>query len=216
MISKFKDFTRSEQEIFLQSIKDEKYELLFELDLASGLRLGEILALRWKDIDIHNKVIHINQSVVRTRPANSTGSKKTTLMFSTSKNSYSNRKIPIPSNVFERILSYKTQQAIKVTEEKSLVFVSSKSTPVDPRTIIRAFHRIVDKAGLEHANFHSLRHFNATMMMNYGVPVKIASTMLGHSTTAITQDLYQHVLYDKDHEAAEIINQALFNGRNKK
>ena len=203
-------FSKSEQEIFLQSLKDEKFKLLFELDLASGLRLGEILALRWKDVDIHNRVIHVNQSVIRTRLINNSGSKKTSLIFSSTKNSYSKRKIPIPSNVFEKILSYKIQQAIKITEEKKLVFVSRNGTPVDPRTIIRAFHRVIEKAGLEHANFHSLRHNYATRLLEENIHPKIVQELLGHSNIQTTLDIYSHVIPDMKAEAVDKLN-ILFN-----
>lgn len=63
---------------------------------------------------------------------------------------------------------------------------------------------------LEHIRFHDLRHFNATIMLKHNIPVKVASKRLGHSTTAITQDIYQHVIDGIDDQATEIINNGLF------
>lgn len=96
--------------------------------------------------------------------------------------------------------------------DNNLVCCKINGNPVNPSTYNHNFADFLKDNELEHIRFHDLRHFNGTIILKYNIDVKVASKRLGHSTTSITQDIYQHVLDDIDHEAAKKIKDGLFGG----
>ncbi|MGG5316066.1 hypothetical protein IGI49_000760 [Enterococcus sp. AZ071] len=151
------------------------------LALHAGLRIGEIAALSWKDIDFQYNLIHIKTTYQRT--LNVREGSKTILIYTDSKTHSATRTIPM-SERLKRIL---IQQKI---ESSSTFVVSNKQKPVEPRLLTYRFHAIRRKAGLDKIHFHQLRHTFATRCLESNGDVVSVSALMGHSSTQMTLDTY--------------------------
>lgn len=158
------------------------------ISLYTGLRIGEICALTWNDIDLKNKVIYVRNTVVRVKSADGHSS-KTHLCIDTPKTTASMRCIPICST----LLPVLTCGAKKAT---SKYVVSAVSGFVSPRTFDYRFKKILDACQLPHINYHALRHTFATRCIEAGVDVKSLSEILGHGNVSITLNTYVHSSLD--------------------
>lgn len=162
-----------------------------------GLRRGEIFGLRLKDIDFKNNKITIEETMVRFNKE---------WIIKPPKNETSARTLNVPEFVIKVINNY--LNSLKVVPER----VCSE---YKPDSYSKHFSKILEDFGLPHVRFHDLRHFNATIMLKYGVPDKIASKRLGHSQVQTTREIYQHVLPDMDQQAS-ILLEDTFSKRIKK
>lgn len=178
--------TQSEQICLLQKLyKDmDRKNLGILLCLSTGLRLGEICALKWSDIDLHGKVLYVNRTVQRI--AIDQHSTKTILWEDTPKSIFSKREIPIPDNIMPHLLSMK----------QPAEYVISGDAPTEPRTYQYRFQKILLEAGIARHNFHILRHTFATNCINSGADIKSLSEILGHSSVHITLNRYVHPTID--------------------
>ena len=150
--------------------------------LFTGVRLGELCALKWDDFNLTDKTIHIYKNLQRVQIPNATG-KKTELKILTPKTESSIRDIPIPDWLLEQIkLHYKSKAYIVTGTEKY----------VDPRTMQNRFKKILQECGIADAGFHALRHSFATRGVELGFDPKSLSSMLGHSSVNTTFDRYVH------------------------
>ena len=165
------------------------------LGLYTGMRLGEICALRWSDIDWEQRTITVRRTVQRVVSACSSTGKKTFLMIGKPKTKRSRRVLPMPAFLLELL----EEQARKATSE----YVLGTRSAAEPRTIQRQFKRIAEKCGLGGVHFHTLRHSFATRMLELGVDVKTVSALLGHSSAKITLDVYVHSLFEQQRIAME-------------
>lgn len=152
--------------------------------LYMGLRLGEICALKWEDIDFQRKTIHINRTVQRIQVGQE--DRKTILYEGPPKTLCSVREIPIPEFLFPFLLSCKDDG----------VYVLNKFSPMEPRTYQYKFYSYLDKAYIKKSHFHALRHTFATNCISNGADVKSVSEMLGHSNVNITLNKYVHPSMD--------------------
>lgn len=178
--------TQSEQICLLQKLyqdMDQK-NLGILLCLSTGLRLGEICALKWSDIDLQGKILYVNRTVQRI--AIDRHSTKTILWEDTPKSIFSKREIPIPDNIMPYLLSMK----------QSTEYVISGDVPTEPRTFQYRFQKILVDAGIARHNFHILRHTFATNCINSGADIKSLSEILGHSSVHITLNRYVHPTLD--------------------
>ncbi len=155
------------------------------LSLYTGLRIGEVCALKWNDIDLDKKVIHVRSTIVRVRNRNVEGSFVTMLVVDKPKTKSSLRDIPISSNLMPILVSM--QPSIQ-----SIYVVSNTNKFMSPRTYEYRFHRILDLCGISSINYHILRHTFATRCIEAGVDVKSLSEILGHSNVSITLNTYVH------------------------
>lgn len=152
--------------------------------LLTGLRLGELCALKWSDIDLENKVLTVNRTVQRLYTE---GYKTTTILSETTpKSEYSRREIPLSDIVLELFLD--------IRNDKEYVFGGDK--PLEPRTLQYQFKKILKAAKLPDKNFHILRHTFSTNCIEGGTDVKSLSEMLGHSDVQITLNRYVHPSMD--------------------
>ena len=152
--------------------------------LATGMRLGEICALRWEDIDMVRRTIKVNQTVQRISVEK--GEKKTALITDVPKSIYSKREIPISDELFRLLNGIAQKQGYVLNDEK----------PLEPRTYEYRFNRLLVKAGICHRKFHILRHTFATNCVVNGVDIKTLSELLGHSDVKITLNRYVHPTLD--------------------
>ena len=152
------------------------------LSLHTGLRIGEVCALTWDDIDLKNSIIHVCHTVARVKKTDSSGSM---LIIDTPKTKASDRNIPISSALLPLL-----KRAYASASSKYVV--SDKNEFISPRTYEYRYHRLLDKCGIESINYHALRHTFATRCIEVGVDVKSLSEILGHANVSVTLNTYVH------------------------
>lgn len=152
--------------------------------LFTGIRLGELCALRWEDISLSEKTIYIHQTMQRIQDNSNTG-KKTKVVVTTPKSSCSIRIIPIPDDLVTII------NQISAPHE-GYFLTGSKEKFVEPRTMQNHFKKVIRQSSLNDVNYHCLRHTFATRCVEFGFDVKSLSEILGHASVNITMNRYVH------------------------
>lgn len=156
------------------------------ISLYMGLRLGEICALTWKDIDFERNSISVSKTVSRIINTEGTGS-KTKLVIGEPKSIAAVRQVPMPEFLLHWLKKYKRESVDEI-----YVLTGSHSKCMDPRTYQYQFKRILKECNIENRNFHCLRHTFATTCIQLGFDIKTLSELLGHSTVNITLNRYVH------------------------
>jgi len=193
----------SEQKTFLTFAKDYRLYSAFVVNLDTGLRLGELLALTWKDIDLVNGFINVNKNIVVVEDRdNETDNKTKLLVQDTTKTKSGKRKIPL----IARSLQLLNELKLKQQANSDIVFCSEKGTHVFPRNFERTFSKVINKAGIDKCNVHTMRHTFATRLFEKDVSVKTVSKLLGHSSVSFTLNFYIHVLPTTKAEAIKVLD----------
>ena len=165
---------------------------LYYIDLATDLRRGELLGLKWSDIDLGKGIIHVRRQVLRQNGEVVEAPLKT-------KNSY--RNIAIGAETIE---------VLKGMEQKDdYVFPSPYGGPMSPDSVLHMLQRVLKRAGLERIRFHDLRHTFSVLALQNGVDVKTLSAMLGHYSAGFTLDTYAHVTTSMQKQAANAVGNFL-------
>ena len=157
------------------------------ISLYTGLRIGEICALSWKDINLDTRTLYIRHTVSRIKSTK--GNCKTELILDEPKTPSSKRAIPIPSPLFSTLAEYHK-------DITSAYVVSGTNHFVSPRTYDARFHRLLKHYHIESFNYHSLRHTFATRCIEAGVDVKTLSEILGHANVSLTLNTYVHSSFE--------------------
>lgn len=188
----------SESLSFLRVAKKARFYIAFHLAITTGMRRGEILGLRWKDVDFQKGIIYVRQTL----------SKDGKQFLVGGKTANSVRSIKLSNETLSALHS----QRISVAKEKlqygaeykdyDLVVCTTKGTPVNPNNLKRTFTSLKNEANVANIRFHDLRHTHATMLLAQGVHAKVISERLGHSNIKFTLDTYSHVLPNMQEEAA--------------
>lgn len=194
--SEMKIWTDEEAKKFLAHVREHRLYPLYYLAITTGMRRGEILGLRWQDINWGQRTLSIRQRL------NSKAKVKKRTKTKTSK-----RSISLSPSELAVLRNHRKQQLIDlvslgVRNEHDLVFLSEAGTPINPRNLLRNFQNESKKAKVPIITIHALRHTCATLMLLRGVHAKIVSERLGHSRVSITLDLYSHVLPNMQMDAA--------------
>lgn len=188
---------------FLDAFRDMDIFVAVMLALTLGLRRGEVLGLRWEDVDYKNNTISINQTITHG---------KNGLIFTTPKTESSRRTILVSEKLIELLKEHrKEQEALRkffgrAYLENDLVNCREDGSPITPSALSHKFTTRLKSKGLKHIRFHDLRHTNATLMLKHNISAKVASSRLGHSTIGITMDLYSHVIKSMEKEVVNLIN----------
>lgn len=188
--SEIRVFNRQEQEKLCRYLCQENtlVNLSVLLTLFTGLRLGEVCALQWKNIKKEQGILHIVQTMQRIKSMGNDSS-KTRIVITTPKSACSNRDIPIPAILFSYLPD--------TPSDENAYFLTGISTKfMEPRTLQNRFHRILEKCGIQSANFHTLRHTFATNCLEAGFDVKTLSEILGHASVNITLNRYVHPSFE--------------------
>jgi integrase len=176
------------------------------LALATGLRRGELLAMRWSDVDLPGKSLRVVQSLEQTAGG---------LRFKAPKTKRSRRTIALSPAVVEVLQEHRVRQLEERLllglgkDERGLVFAQMTGEPINPRNFSKEFARVVKRSGVPPVTFHGLRHAHITALLQAGVHPKVASERAGHSSITVTMDRYSHVLEGMQADAAQRIDGAL-------
>lgn len=187
-IKKAEAFTRKEQ-IKLEKYLDElnNYEYFgYLLDLYTGIRLGELLALTWKDINLKTGIMTINKTQYVSKKND--GTWKDTI--STPKTLKSYREIPLPTFLKDKLIEYKK------FKKSNKVIAKLDGTKLSQKCFISRYHKLLKKIGIRDLNFHSIRHTFATRALENNMDIKTLSEILGHSNASTTLNIYAHSLID--------------------
>lgn len=195
--------TVEEMEIFIKEIYAERLRAAIFISLFTGVRMGELLALTWEDVNFKKKSIRINKDYVRVTAFNELGEKDGTKLIvqDTPKSQKSNRIIPLQEDVFTMLVNhYKAQQSSKYPNPLHLIFPSKVGTHTDPRTYQKRMDAISTRCEIQHVNVHALRHTFATRLVEQQVPLRIIQELLGHSSVTTTMR-YAHALEEEKEKA---------------
>lgn len=194
--NEMKVLSREDMQKVLIQAKEENYYELFLLEFATGLRLGELMALQWDDVDLVTGELRINKQV------NLVGSK---LVISEPKTKAAVRTLILPPSVRKVLAEYKT----KVNSRWLFPSPKKDDLPIIPSAVSRRLHTLLEHAGCEQVRFHDLRHTFATNALAHGMDIKTLSTILGHVSSATTLNTYSHVTDEMRQRAAVKIDQGI-------
>ena len=189
--------------------------LLIPILLAAGcgMRRGEVCGLRWRDVDLDQKLLHIRYSLDRPEQGK--------LALLPVKTDNSERTVRIPEFLEQPLVAVRQQRAVTQagtdsaaaapddTDDKDYVYSWEDGSAVDPDYLDKSFRVLLAGHNLKTIRFHDLRHTHATLLLQEHVPVKVISERLGHSSIKITQDIYSHVLPEMQQEAVNAIDRVL-------
>jgi integrase len=206
-------WSAAEARAFLEHVREDRLYALWALYLTTGLRRGEALGLRWADVDLATGRLSVRRTLVavKGRPE-----------WSAPKTERSRRVVAIDRETVTILKAHRTAQLEERLKtgggyhDDDLVFATVAGSVLHPDNVTNAFDRRVRAAGLPRIRLHDCRHSAATLLLGEGVPLKVVSERLGHSSIAVTGDLYQHVTEHMQTDAAERAGQALlgFSGTN--
>ena len=191
----------------LLEIAPDRDRPLYLLAISTGMRLGELLALRWADVDLDRGSLRV-VATLRREPGKAAA-------ISAPKTSHSRRRVELSASVVAALSAHKVAtieerwRAGQLWEDHDLVFPNVLGRPRGHSNIVRAFHPLLEGAGLPRIRFHDLRHTAATLMLGRGVHAKLVSEMLGHASIGITLDIYSHALPSMHRQAAEVMEDLL-------
>ncbi len=198
--------TSAQAQKLLDVARGDYMYVILTIAVMTGMRRGEILALRWSDIDFQANVLFVRHTINR-YPGHG-------YVEGDPKTKSSRRKIVLPNIVMEALKDQRPMQdetrkkAGAKWVENNLIFTNRQGGYLNPNGVLHAFHRILDAAGLPHMRFHDLRHSAATILLTMGVHPKVVQELLGHSTISMTMDTYSHVLPSMQKDAMDRINDA--------
>jgi integrase len=204
--SNFEPFTAAEARRYLREARQHRHGPLFELALRTGLRQGELLGLRWDDLDLDAAQLHVRRTLART-PGGPT--------FQDVKTHRSARRITIPAECVTELRWYHRRQqgdrarAGDTWRDLGLVFTRSTGGPLDAAYVHRNHHALCDAAGIRRVRFHDLRHSAASLLLEQGVELVVVKDLLGHAQISTTADIYTHVRPRLQRQAIEAMGQAL-------
>lgn len=209
---KIETLTELELQQLLRAAQGTVYFPLLSLEICTGLRKGEILGLRWSDIDFSEREVNVKANLCRVSTESDNPRKKSRLVLLEPKTEKSKRSIPISSDLMEILRRHQeAQNRIKKQYEQiyidnDVVFTEQTGEFIDPRKLLTEFHKICKKAGVRRCRFHDLRHTFASMLLNEGESPKVIQELLGHSMIATTMDIYTHISKEKKKVALSKLN----------
>lgn len=195
--------------VFLDMARGHDWEPGYQLLILYGMRRGEVLGLRWGDIDFTNDSFHVRQQIQRIDGELRSGPVKT---------SAGRRTLPLLPTTRDLLIRHAAANDIELDLDADpsttsytdqLVLTSKTGQPVEPGNFARTFHLLSERAGLPRITVHHTRHTAATLLKNLGVPARDAQLILGHSNVTTTQQLYQHGDIDAQRDALRSVERAL-------
>lgn len=200
--------------MLLDFARESRHEALFVVMLSFGLRRGEALGLHWTALDSAGASLKVTHGVKRVQVRDGSG-RQTRLVVGELKTARSRRTLFLTPQLMEVLRKQRVRQAAEriavgeAWQDHGLIFPSEVGTPMDPDNISHAFSRMCRRAGLGHWHLHELRHSGASLMLAQGTDLYVVSEVLGHSSVAITKDVYGHLVEGQKRAAAALMSEAL-------
>ncbi|MFE0733110.1 tyrosine-type recombinase/integrase [Streptomyces antibioticus] len=204
---RFEPLTAHEARQFLTAVRGHRLHALFELALRTGLRKGELLGLRWEDIDLDTCTATVRRTLQRTAVGG--------LTSLPTKTRASERRIALPARCLQSLKLHREQQqreqetAGSSWQHGGHVFTTAQGGPIDPTNLSRSFTTLLRKAGLRRIRFHDLRHSTATLLLEQGVELVVIKELLGHAHIGVTATVYAHVRLRLQRDAIDTLSTAL-------
>jgi integrase len=191
----------------LASATGDDLEALWRLALLTGMRRGELLGLRWTDLDLDAGALSVRRTLSRgTTSRLEAGEPKT---------ASGKRRVSLPASVVKSLRQHRDRQTFakagagEAYQDRGLVFATETGAPIHPNTLSRRFAALIARADVPKIRFHDLRHTCATLLLADGVHPKVVQERLGHATIAETLDRYSHVTADMQRQAADRLDAVL-------
>jgi len=200
-------WTAAELRAFLDHIAGERLAAVWMLAASTGMRRGELLGLRWVDVDLDRARVAVRQTLVQAGRQVVTSEPKT---------SRGRRSIALDPRTVATLRAWRTAQAAErlawgaAWTDSGLVFTREDGTPLHPEWLSDAFAWRIGRAGLPRIRFHDLRHTHASLGLAAGIPIKVMSERLGHTSSSFTADAYQHVTPALEEQAAATVARLVF------
>ncbi|MBT9260205.1 MAG: site-specific integrase [Clostridiales bacterium] len=201
----------AEVHAFLAAAKEDRLYALYVLAITTGMRQGELLGLRWGDVDLKAGRLYVRRQLVWLRNVEPT--------LSEPKTAKGRRTVELPGLAVEALRQHRKQQAKErllagpAWRDQDLVFTTQLGTPIHPSNLrTRSFQPLLKKAGLPLIRFHDLRHTHASLLLAAGVHPKLVQERLGHATVGITLDVYSHTTPSLHRQVAGILEDLLQSG----
>jgi integrase len=207
--------TTEQVQKLLSVLRGHKWEALFTMAIVTGLRRGEILALKWQDINFESCTLQVRRILSRV-PTNTPG-REHVYVEAEPKTQKSRRNVVIAPIAIAALEKHKAlqaearKQAGKDWLENDYVFCTSCGNHLGPNYVVDVLKRLLKQAGLPSIRFHDLRHSAASLLLSLGTHPKVVQELLGHTQISMTMDIYSHVLPGMQQEAMNKLSQALEN-----
>jgi integrase len=199
--------TEDESRRLLEAVRGDRLEGLYVLALSTGMRQGELLALKWDDVDLEGRRLRVRHTLTHADKSYVLGEPKTP---------NSRRTIRLTTNAETALRAHLTRQLEEMERMSSLyqpgglIFATQAGTIINPSNLRnRSFKPLLRRADLRQIRFHDLRHTCATLLLSKNINVKVVSEMLGHSSISVTLDIYSHLLPDMQEKAVEALEEML-------
>ncbi|MFJ7308827.1 tyrosine-type recombinase/integrase [Peribacillus frigoritolerans] len=201
-------WTKEQAKQFLKVVEGTSDEAVYVVAIFTGMRKGEILGLKWDDIDLERGKVHVRRSVARIKGSG--------LILKNVKTKKSKRQIsisPYVVNVLKKHYLKQQDWIERLNEEyndRGMVFCAENGNLKDPNNLLREFNRYVRLAGIRKVRIHDLRHLHATLLLENGENPKVVQERLGHNDVEVTLGIYSHVTDDLQDEAARRLEESFF------
>jgi integrase len=192
---------------FIEHVSTDRLRALYVLAATTGMRRGELLGLRWQDVDLDVGVLKVRHTVVLLNGR---------IDFSEPKTERGRRLLPLDAVSAAALLAYRRQQEAEHEEwgglwnDTGLVFTRENGNPIDPNWLSKRFNRLVRDAGLPVIRFHALRHTWATLSLQAGVELWAVADLAGHSNVSVTDRVYRHAIPSRLRDASDKLSGLLF------
>ena len=171
-----------------------------------GLRKGELLGLRWVDVDLDSAELQVRQTAQRVAGE---------LQFTAPKTRHSRRSLPLPPLAVDALREHRARQAAErlcagpAWQDSGLVFTTAHGTPIEPRNLNRHWYGVRDRSGLSGVRLHDLRHTCVTLLLDSGAPPHIVRAIAGHSGIEVTMTIYAHAAREEQRKALAGLSERL-------
>jgi len=201
-------WTATQLRTFLAQLDEEhRWTPLWELAAGTGMRRGELLALRWSDLDLDHGLIRVDRSVMQISGTRNYGTPK----------NHERREVALDDHLVSTLRAWRTKKVAErlmlgesYLDGEDIVFTWQDGRPVPPDYVTSVFGRLTADLEVPRITFHSLRHTHATLLLREGVPVHVVAKRLGHKDPSVTLSVYADAIPDDDNRAVETFTKAVW------